>query len=108
MKFVVNYIMWLILTAVGGYISMLLPMPEYMGTIWQVMASGFVTGLIVGVLGGGPTSGIASLFTWLLLWFIVPSGDVSALVLRAMGVNFFGIPIALIALLATQNVAFRK
>lgn len=108
MKFIVNYIIWLVLTAVGGYISMLLPMPEYMGAVWQVMASGAVVGVIVGVLGGGPPSGIASLFTWLLLWFIVPSGDASALVLRAMGVNFFAIPITLITILATQNVAFRK
>lgn len=108
MKFAVNYVIWLVLTAVGGYISMLLPMPEYMGAVWQVMASGFITGLIVGVLGGGPTSGIASLFTWLLLWFIVPSGGASALVLRAMGVNFFAIPIALISLLAVQNQALRK
>lgn len=108
MKFVVNYIIWLVLTAVGGYISMLLPMPGYMGAIWQVMASGFIIGVIVGVLGGGPTSGIASLFTWFLIWFVAPSGDPSALVLRAMAVNFFAIPIELIAFLAAQNVAFRK
>lgn len=108
MKFIVNYIIWLVLTAVGGYISMLLPMPEYMGAIWQVMASGFIIGAIVGVLGGGPASGTASLFTWLLIWFVAPSGGPSALVLRAMGVNFFGIPIALIAVLAVQNKTLRK
>ena len=108
MKFIVNYIIWLVLTVVGGYISMLLPMPEYMGVIWQVMASGFIVGVSIAAIGAGPTSGTASLLTWLLIWFVAPSGGPSALVLRAMGVNFFAIPIAIIALLAVQNAAFRK
>lgn len=107
MRAFVNWVLWMVLTAIGGWASQYVPVADYMTVLFQTMVVGLIVGIVGGLFGMGPASGTMSVFTWLVVW-AMSGGGLAALALRAMAVNMFAIPFATFALLTVQNQALRK